>query len=174
MSIELHCPQCRKLIRAPDSAGGKRGKCPYCKNAVYIPTPSDESEEIGLAPLDDDEEKRAKALRRESIRYAASVDHVTDAGPDAGAAGASTGGVHLPFAPGEVVDLGGEVEAFILAMRDSKLDLADAAVARLRRAASRARQHLQTLVLDDMPPEFENVPPPVVKGFLKTLLNRLG
>ncbi|MCH7474571.1 MAG: cytochrome C oxidase subunit IV family protein [Gemmatimonadetes bacterium] len=37
MSIELHCPQCEKLIKAPDTAGGRHGKCPYCGRDVYIP-----------------------------------------------------------------------------------------------------------------------------------------
>jgi len=84
MSIELHCPECQKLIRAPDSAGGKRGKCPYCKRTVYIPSPPDETEEIALAPLDDEEVKREAALRKEAIQYAAAVDHVTE---DAGTPG---------------------------------------------------------------------------------------
>ena len=70
MSIELHCPQCQKLIRAPDGAGGKRGKCPFCGSMVYIPTPPDEGEEIGLAPIDPDEERRAEELRKEAIHTA--------------------------------------------------------------------------------------------------------
>ena len=170
MSIELHCPQCQKLIRAPDSAGGKRGKCPHCGNVVYVPTPPDESEEIRIAPIDEEEERRAEELRREAVQYAASVDRATDTGK-AGEGGAPAA---EPQPPGEVVDLSAEVEAFVLAMRDSKLDEADAAAARLKRAGSRARDHVQGLLMDQMPLQVEGVPEPVVHGFLKALLARVS
>ncbi len=86
MSIELHCPKCAKLIRAPDNAGGKRGKCPYCKESIYIPLRPDEAEEIGIAPIDEEEERRVKELRRESIGYVAAVGHAKDAPPEEAAA----------------------------------------------------------------------------------------
>ena len=76
--------------------------------------------------------------------------------------------------PGEVVDVSAEVEAFILAMRDSKLDEADQTAARLKSAGSGAADYVQGLILDEMPPQVEGVPPPLVKGFLKNLLDRLG
>jgi hypothetical protein len=164
MSIELHCPQCQKLIRAPDNVGGKRGKCPYCGASVYVPTLPDESEEIGLAPVNEQEEHRARKLRREAAQYAAAVDHVTDAGND---------GPDVAETPGNVVDVGGDVEIFIIAMRDSKLDEADAATKRLKRSSARARDYIQGLLADEIPPAFENVPQPVVQGFLKALLGRL-
>ena len=170
MSIELHCQQCQKLIRAPDNAGGKRGKCPYCGNNVYIPTPSDGSEEIGIAPIDQEEERRAEELRREAIQYAARVDHATDAGK----ADDRSAGAGVPQPPGEVVDLNAEVETFVVAMRDSKLDEADAAAARLKRTGTRARDHVQGLLMDQMPLQVEGVPDPVVRGFLKALVSRLG
>ena len=49
MSIEIHCDHCGKLIKAPDDAGGQRGKCPYCHQSVYVPAPNaGDDEEIGL------------------------------------------------------------------------------------------------------------------------------
>lgn len=173
MSIELHCPECQKLIRAPDSAGGKRGKCPYCKKTVYIPSPPDDSEEIGLAPLDDEDEKRAAALRKDSIQYAAAVDHATEGGGTAGDASTDVMDGQTPVPETEPPDIQADVEAFIRAMRDSELDLADAAAAKLKRAAGAARKHVRALMSEDVPSAVENVPPPVVKGFLKTLLARL-
>ena len=163
MSLELHCPQCQKLIRAPDGAGGKRGKCPYCKNTIYIPTPPDEREEIGLAPVDEEEERRAEKLRRESIQYAAAVAHVKDVGPEGAVREA-----------GDTVDITAEVETFVLAMHASKLDVADAAAARLERAGVQARDYVQWLMSDETSITFENIPPPLANGFLKTLLDRLG
>ena len=174
MSIELHCPKCAKLIRAPDNAGGKRGKCPYCKESIYIPLPPDEAEEIGIAPIDDDDKRRAKELRRESIGYVAAVGHVKDAPTEGAAAPGSRSDVARPATPGEVVDLGKEVEAFLRAMRDSKLTEADQAVARLKQAGSRAKDHVEGLLLDEMPTSIKGLAPPLVKGFLKTLSDRMS
>jgi len=173
VSIELHCPECQKLIRAPESAGGKRGKCPYCKKTVYIPSPPDQAEEIALAPLDEEDLKREAALRKEAIQYTAAVDHVRE---DAEAPGdGSADGVDGDAAGQETEppDIEADVEAFIMAMRDSELDAADAATARLKRAGGAARQHVKALMSEDAPSAVENVPPPVVRGFLKALLSRL-
>jgi len=174
MSIELHCSQCQKLIRAPDNAGGKRGKCPYCRNSVYIPMPPDNGEEIHLTPIDDEDERRAEELRRESIEYVAAVDHVTDSGTDTEDTASSTDGAVPEGVSDEVADIGADVEAFVIAMGESKLGEANAAVARLKRAGTRASDYVQDLLLDDMLPIYENVPPPVVQGFLRTLLKRLA
>ena len=78
MSIQLHCPRCGKLIKAPDNAGGKHGKCPYCKESVYVPMPADEVEEIGLAPVDEEAERRAEEERRASLDYVTSVSQGRD------------------------------------------------------------------------------------------------
>lgn len=173
MSIELHCPTCSKLIRAPDTAGGKRGKCPYCKESIYIPLPPDEADEIGIAPIDENEVRREKEMRRESISYVAAVGHAKDA-PTEGAVRKSRSNAVPQAAPGEVVDIGKEVEVFLSAMRDSKLTEADQAVARLKQAGSRAKDHVEGSLLDEMPPSVKGLPPALVKGFLKTLADRLG
>lgn len=170
MSIELHCTQCQKLIRAPDKAGGRRGKCPYCGNSVYIPTPAGEDEEIGLAPLDEEEENRAEEERRRATRYAAQVDHESGGVPASDDEPASG----LDDSPGEVVDIDAEVESYVLAMRDAALDAAQAAAARLKRIGPRARDHVQGMLADSMLPAFENLPAPVAQGFLKKLLGELS
>lgn len=164
MGIELHCPQCQKLIRAPDNAGGRRGKCPYCDASVYIPTPPDKTEEIGLAPIDNAEEKRARELRRESTGFAAAVGHTTDA---------SDVGKALSEPAGGTTDVASEIEAFVIAMRDSQLDEADAVADRLKTSVAEARQTIRQMLADEQVPEVANVPPLVVQGFLKTLLGRL-
>lgn len=174
MSIEIHCSHCQKLIRAPDEAGGKHGKCPYCKQSVYIPTPPDDG--IALAPIDEDDERRDKELRRESISYSASVDRDKGRKYDTGDRGG--GGKVRPdtghtIDARESIDVTAEVEGYIVAMRDSKLDKADAIVLRLRRSRGRARNHIEGLILDQMPPSIGNVPAPLMKGFLKSLLDRL-
>lgn len=170
MSIELHCPKCSKLIRAPENAGGKHGKCPYCGNTVYVPLPPDESEEIGLAPIDDDAERQAEELRRESARYAALLDQGDGGLPD----DQPKGGRRTSERPGEVVDMPEEVQKFVVAMHGSNLEEAEAAAIRLGRAGQRAKDYVEGLTLDEVPPSFASVPPPLAKGFLKALLNRLN
>lgn len=171
MSIELHCPQCSKLIKAPDNAGGRYGKCPYCERRVYIPVPPEERDEIGIAPVDENEEERERRLRQEAIALESELAHES---PRAPAEGAAPGGRGEPReTAGEVVDLAGEVKRFLVSMRDSKLEKADAAVARLKRAGQRARDYVQGMMVDEMPLEVDNVPPPVVKGLLKSLLGQL-
>ena len=172
MSIELHCPKCSKIIRAPDDAGGKHGRCPYCKESVYVPLPpAEEEEEIGLAPVDDEEERRLEELRRESSQYIATVGHEVGDVPDVGDSSESL--PPPPPADGEVVDLGAEVEAYLIAMRDSNLDQAEEVVARLAQAGTRARDYVEGMMVDEMPMQIENLPTPLANGFLKTLLGRL-
>lgn len=62
MSITFQCEHCHKEIKAPDSAGGKRGKCPYCQQSTYIPSPVSEDEILPLAELDDEQERRDKEM----------------------------------------------------------------------------------------------------------------
>ena len=96
------------------------------------------------------------------------MDHATNAGIDAERSG-------IPDAASTpTVDLPAQVEAFIRAMHQSRLTDADAAAAGLKRVGRRATDHVQGLVLDQMPPTFDDIPPPLVQGFLKELLSRLG
>lgn len=180
MPIELHCPQCQKMIRAPDTAGGHHGKCPYCGNSVYVPMPvTDDEDIIPLAPLDEAEERRAEEERREALRFAAIVDKATEGvSPEPSGRGKPMVGARSPSrgtdTPGVVVELKTEVESFVLAMKDSKLDVAESAANRIRKAGDRGRDYVQGLLIDEMPPKIGNLPPPLVQGFLKNLLSRLG
>ena len=96
------------------------------------------------------------------------MDDVPDVG-DSSAAGPAP----VPV-PGEVVDLGAEVEAYLIAMRDSQLDEAEEVVMRLAQAGTRARDYVEGLMVDEMPLQIENLPVPLANGFLKALLSRLS
>ena len=90
MHVEFHCGKCGKLIRAPQQSSGKQGKCPYCKQSVYIPMPPDAIEEIPLAPLNDEPDRQHEELDEEAERLVASLGDADsgekDAGSRAGAA----------------------------------------------------------------------------------------
>ena len=172
MPIEFHCTKCERLIRAPDDAGGKRGKCPHCKESVYIPTPPDPTDEIGVAPLDDDLIKSERKLRQESIRYSAALDHEQGEGYDTAEPPAAEGGV--PMSRVTSVDIGETVREYLMAMKASDMSTADDAARRLKSRAAQAKAEVQRMLVDQMlPPDMEDIPPPVYKGFLRTLLSRL-
>jgi len=40
MPIEFRCEHCDKLMRTPDDSGGKKGRCPHCKETTQIPVQS--------------------------------------------------------------------------------------------------------------------------------------
>ncbi len=67
MPITFHCECCKKKVTAKDSSGGKWGKCPYCNHKCYIPSirPPD-AEELKLAPIDEEEEKKYNNMMREA------------------------------------------------------------------------------------------------------------
>ena len=81
MSITFHCEHCGKKIEAPDNAGGKWGKCPGCKNKVYVPSKEPE-DELKLAPLDSDDERKQKELLAETVRLRQDILSETEAPED--------------------------------------------------------------------------------------------
>ncbi len=70
MGISFHCEHCGKKIEAPDTAGGKWGKCPACHNKVYVPASktAQPDDELRLAPLDTEEEIRHRKMLAEEAR----------------------------------------------------------------------------------------------------------
>lgn len=67
MPISFHCEACKKKIKAPDQAGGKWGKCPYCNHRCYVPSPKrDDEPELKLAPIDPSQETKIDLLMQET------------------------------------------------------------------------------------------------------------
>jgi len=49
--INMSCPSCAKNLSAPDTAAGKKAKCPACGTTMVIPTGVFDAEEIGITSL---------------------------------------------------------------------------------------------------------------------------
>jgi len=49
--IRFSCRQCGKGVRVPDTFAGKKGRCPFCKVVMDIPSPTGASPEDALAAL---------------------------------------------------------------------------------------------------------------------------
>ncbi|MBU2596636.1 MAG: hypothetical protein KJ757_03615, partial [Planctomycetes bacterium] len=78
MSISFHCECCKKKIVAPDDAGGKWGKCPYCNHRCYVPLPENEGdEELKLTPVDETQEKQYEQMMKETHNITESLLHET-------------------------------------------------------------------------------------------------
>ncbi len=167
MAIEFHCPHCGHKIRAAAEHAGKHGKCPTCKNPVYVPTPSEELEPLRLAPVDDadrrarekaDEEARLLAQRMREERGEIPPEAPRAPVPD------DLGDARLQ------PDMESLVTHYVLCMAEGKLDEAEALAKDIRADLPRAQEYIQRLVSDDLPPtRLSHVPRGVLLKFLKQL-----
>jgi phage FluMu protein Com len=64
----LNCPSCQKLLRVPDSAAGKKAKCPQCATIFVIPEPIRDAEEIGAEEISPPAPAAAPAQDDYSVR----------------------------------------------------------------------------------------------------------
>ena len=177
MGIEFHCSKCGKLIRARGTAGGKRGKCPYCKQSVYIPTPPEEIEEVPLAPIDEADAARERRLEDEARRLATELGREEGGKYDtADSPGDAPTGGDIAMAPPRdlELDVPTSVNEYLSAMADSDMDRADTVARHLTTHVAQARKYVQRLVVDELPPaELSHIPAAVYKGFLRELVKRL-
>lgn len=177
MPVEFHCEHCGKQVKAPSEAAGRKGKCPHCQAVCYIPSPPEEIEEIGLAPLDEaDEMKRRRALEETAkLQHALLHDR---ASPDGGgASGRPVPGAARPGARAEPSNLGmplAEVEqlvaAFISAMSEGQFDRADRVAGRLQNERDQVIAIVERLSSGEASSiALPSLPRPVMLGFLKQL-----
>jgi hypothetical protein len=166
MSIEFHCNHCGKLVRAPDDAGGKHGKCPACRQSVYIPMPADQIEPLEIAPVDESEERERDRLLKESQDLQRRLLEEREI---------PRGTATPPPSPGaQVMPPSLDIETLVIeyaeAMAAGNLEQAEQLAASIRADMDTAREVTQRLMLDEIPPErLAKIPRPVLVGFLKQL-----
>jgi len=192
VTIKLRCEHCGASIQAPRDKAGKTSKCPACGNSIYVPTPENELEELPLAPEDASELQNEAMLQEERRKLDGllareegpsegvetqdgSSGHRGSPAPGTGPRGAGRlGGGDQPAAMGPTRSEKA-VTAYLTAMRDSDFDAAERAVSALRLQPRVAKELIDRLAADQIPPpEMANVPPGVYQGFLKSLRSRLG
>jgi hypothetical protein len=167
MSIKLNCSACGKKIDAPDSAGGKWGKCPGCHTKIYVPLPQTDDDELKLAPVDDTEEQKQKQLMLETFRLTQDILQ-EKATPD------------VPAGPGPGLEISEEklttyVIHYLRQMADSDLDnaqrTADLIVPHRKRAIAILDEFAKNYPPD---PELEDIAQPVLTRFIRNLRTRLS
>ncbi len=165
MGIKFRCEHCGKEVTAPDSAAGRRGKCPYCKQSNYIASPQAAEEDIPLAPIDEREEKeleeKSKSLLQQEKELLAEsgkgeqtpLEHKEDLGPE---------------------DLHHFVVNYCLDMAASNLERAETHVEKLKKFGHTGVQAVDDFANEKVEePALKKIPDKVLKGFLNRLREEL-
>lgn len=167
MAIEFHCSHCGKLVRAPDDAGGKRGKCPSCRQTVYIPMPSDQLEPLDITPVDEAAERERARLLKETQELRQRLLQERDAPPATNDA-VTPRPVEQVFVPR--LDMETLIVEYAQAMAAGDLERAEELATDIRTDMSAAADVMERLMVDELPPEgLANIPRPVLIGFFKQL-----
>ncbi len=167
MAIEFHCDHCGKKIRTGDESAGRRGRCPYCKQSVYIPTPREKIELLDLAPVDEEHERELEAMRDETRRLASNLLRDKEAPPEpaGGTRGDARRDVAEPKADPETL-----IVQYAVHMASGDLPAADELAAEIRQDLAAAEQVMDRILMDEMPPaQLAQIPRPVLVGFFKRL-----
>ncbi len=172
MSIKFECTECHKTVTAPDAAGGKKGKCPFCGQRVDIPLPTPPQEEedpdlIPLAPIDEEEERHLTEERK--ALYAQEQGLLDAMAPSDDA---------VPLDQRE--DIGAEdlhhfVVNYLLDMFEGNLERAGTHVAKLRSFGFKGIGAVDDFLEGGAEePALGKIPDPICKGFLRELRERVG
>ncbi len=166
MSIKFHCEHCGKKIDAPDTAGGKRGKCPSCHNIVYVPQ-MDTEDELTLAPIDESEAERKKRLMAETSLLTQNILQEKEVPEGSAPAATETDG-----AEAEVAQI---IIRYLRQMADGDLDAAQGTAQAIAAHRKQAKAVLEEMVASDpLVPELPDVPAQVLSGLIRNLRTRIA
>ncbi|MHC4488171.1 MAG: hypothetical protein ACYSW7_03190 [Planctomycetota bacterium] len=167
MAIIFHCEHCGKKIEAPDSAGGKWGKCPACHNKLYVPSP-DSDEELKLAPIDESEEERKKRLMAETLKLTQDILQEREV-PNGSAE------VVEPISGMGERELTKNIIMYLRQMADDELYEAQRIVALIARHGPQAAKILNRMALSETPePELADIPRQVLSALIKSLRTEIS
>lgn len=169
MGISFNCEKCGKKIEAPDSAGGKRGRCPYCQASNYIPSPVAEDDIYELAPEDSVEEAR-RQKEMEEIREHTRTLIAEMGSPDA----VGPGGLEMSdnLKPEDLHPL---IINYCIAMHASKLERAQKHMGDLKKVKRMARSEVDRFLAGDiLEPALDPIPMKLRMGYLDQLKKALA
>lgn len=167
MAITFHCEHCGKKIEAPDTAGGKWGKCPSCHNKLYVPA-IDNGEELKLAPVDESDRERERQLMAETYRL--TQDILKEREIPEGSAAEPAGAMY------EMSDaeLKRNVIIYLRQMAHSELDEADQTAALIAPFGPKALEIIDRIALSEIPePELVDIPQQILASSIRALRNAL-
>jgi len=177
MAIKFRCEHCGKQVSAPEEAGGKRGKCPYCRQRCYVPLPKDQVEEIPLAPIDPDEERRRKQLAAELAKAQSRLLDDKEAPLETSEPLESTEAA-LPFNEDTAADqLSVEdlVQQYMIHMVRGELTAAEELAKNIQSRGPSALETIDNIAMGQIVhPELISVPPNVISGFFRQLRKQIS
>ncbi len=164
MTIGFHCESCKKKINAPDDAGGKWGKCPYCHHRCYVPLPESEGEEeLKLAPVDETEEMKYQRMMKETHNITQSLLHEKGEPEDNDTPKNANG-----------KDASALVIKYLRLMADGSLDEARKVAEQIMVNKASAKTVLENFLKQKRPvPQLQDIPQKVLEGFIKNMLTRI-
>jgi len=172
MSISFNCGYCGKKIEAPDSAGGKWGKCPGCHKKVYVPSPQVD-DDLRLAPIDDEEERRRKELLAEETRLREDILKETQGGDEP--TGPQNRGRPQQETGLSDAELTQNIIIYLRQMADGELEQAESTARNISPCGGRTVEILDKIALSAIPePELADIPRQVLSGLIRNLRARIG
>ncbi len=173
MPIKFHCEYCGKKIEAPDSAGGKWGKCPACHNRLYVPS-LHSGEELKLAPIDETDLEREKRLLDETHKLTQDIlqeRDVPEATPET-IGPIETAGPVLEMSERELTKY---VIMYLRLMADSELYEAHRIAGLIAPHSEQAVEILDKIALGEiLEPELADVPQHILSGSIRALRDDIG
>jgi len=167
MAISFHCEHCGKKIEAPDNTGGKWGKCPACRNKVYVPS-LDADEELKLAPVDESDLAKQKQLMAETHKVEQEILSEKEVPDDS---------TEIAAPASEINDeeLTKNIIIYLRQMADGDLDRAERIANSIVPQRDRASKIIDSIALSEIPePELADIPPQVLSGLIRTLRTRIS
>ena len=180
MAIVFRCEHCGKRIEAPDQAGGKRGKCPACRNPVYVPGHVEEDEPLRLAPLDESEEQNRKSLLSETLQITENLLRERNAPEESkeetSVVPESDDMSFLdPVTRMDPAQLKAAIVRYLRLMADGSLEEGDALAEHLTLQGKPAKDILESIALGHLTePDLANIPPHVLSGLVRHLRGQIG
>ncbi len=166
MGIAFHCEHCGKKIQAPDSAGGKWGKCPACHNKVYIPGVGAD-EELKLAPINEPEETQQRHLMAETYRLTQDILNEQESAN-------GSGEVAVPSFKISDKELLKNIIVYLRQMVNGDLEQAKATAETIVSRGAQAIKIIDEIALSEMPePELADIAPQVLSSLIRNLRSKI-
>lgn len=172
MTIKFHCEHCNKEIKAKDANGGRKAKCPACKNSIYIPEKLSEEEvleEIKLAPVDEEEERKKRELLNQTLML---QQDLLDQKENSGGS-SETNDTPVDRSQGDSLskeELRNLIVKYIRYSADGRLHEAEGVVQQIKTNAAEGLEILDQIAVSDMPDEkLADIPPGVLAGYIRNL-----
>jgi hypothetical protein len=167
MAITFHCENCGRKIEAADSAAGKWGKCPSCRNRLYVPDLKADAEELRLAPIDESEEAKRKRLLAESYELTQQILQETDV-PEVQA---ETSAPARQLSDRQLRDM---IVGYLRQMADGEVAGTEEAARQIAACGQQSTGIIDRMAISEIPePELQDVPAQVLSGLIRTLRNKI-